>query len=262
VFIVVGHSVAQGGTISIEGSTDERGNTIPDNRTTDQSNQYNNTADPQYLPPVIFAQYGSGVKPSPFGSSTYFWGKLTQYIVQNQNVPVVMLNAAFGGTSLEHWYKSALNIPFVDGFVNGNIRMPYINLYHALKQYVKHTGVRGILSDHGANDWPNPDSNQVFTYYKTWVDQARTDLGHGALAVVVNRQTPAGNTGIRTAQQRMINEVSNCFAGPDYDTMAPGDRYDGTHLSEQGCWTAAQMWANALSGGFFSSSQPYLPTFP
>ena len=78
----------------------------------------------------------------------------------------------------------------------------------------------------------------------------------------MNRQTPAGNVGIRTAQQRMINEVPNCFAGPDYDTMAPEDRYDGTHLSEQGCWTAAQKWADALNGGFFSSSQPYLPTFP
>jgi len=177
---------------------------------------------------------------------------------------VMLLNAAFGGTSLEHWYKSALSIPFVDGFVNGNIRMPYINLYHSLKQYVKHTGVRGILSDHGQNDWPNPDSNQVFTYYKTWVEQARNDLGHASLAIVVNRATPppGSNTGIRAAQQRMIDEVSNCFAGPDYDTMAPADRYDGVHLSEQGCWTAAQMWANALNGAFFSSSQPYLPTFP
>ena len=60
----------------------------------------------------------------------------------------------------------------------------------------------------------------------------------------------------------MISQVPNCFAGPDYDTMAPGDRYDGIHLSEQGCWAAAQKWADALNGGFFSSSQPYLPTFP
>lgn len=262
VFIVVGHSVAQGGDISIEGSTDERGITIPDNRTTETSNLYNDTADPQYMPPVIFAQYGSGVKPAPFGSSTYFWGKLSQHVAQNRNVPVIVYNAAFGGTSLEHWYKSALGIPFDHGFVKSSIRMPYINLYNTLKQYIKHTGVRAVLADQGANDWPNPDSNQVFTYYKTWVDQARADLGYGPLAIVVNRHTPSGNTGIRDAQMRMVNEVPNCFVGPDYDTLAPGDRYDGIHLSEQGCWAAAQKWADALNDGFFSSSQPYLPTFP
>jgi len=94
------------------------------------------------------------------------------------------------------------------------------------------------------------------------VDQARIDLGHAALAIVVNRHTPGGNAGIRTAQQRMINEVPNCFTGPDYDTLAPADRYDGIHLSEQGCRAAAQRWADALHGGFFSSSQPYLPSFP
>ena len=263
VFIVVGHSVAQGGDISIEGSTDERGITIPDNRSTEQSNNYNNTADPQYLPPLGFAQYGSGVTPSPFGSSTYFWGKLAQQVAQTQNVPVLMLNAAFGGTSLEHWYKSALGIPFDHGFVKSSIRMPYINLYNTLKHYINHTGVRAVLADQGANDWPNPDSNQVFTYYKTWVDQARIDLGYGSLAIVVNRHTPGGNAGIRTAQMRMINEVPNCFTGPDYDTLAPADRYDGIHLSEQGCWAAAQKWADAVNGGgFFSSSQPYLPSFP
>jgi len=262
VFIVVGHSVAQGGTINIEGSTDERGNTIPDNRTTETSNLYNDTADPQYMPPVIFAQYASGVKPAPFGGGSYFWGKLSQDVAQNQNVPVIVYNAAFGGTSLEHWYKSALGIPFDHSFVKSSIRMPYINLYNTLKQYIKHTGMRAVLSDQGANDWPNPDSNQVFTYYKTWVDQARADLGYGALAIVVNRHTPSGNTGIRDAQMRMVNEVPNCFVGPDYDTLAPDDRYDGIHLSEQGCWAAAQKWADALNGGFFSSSQPYLPTFP
>jgi hypothetical protein len=67
---------------------------------------------------------------------------------------------------------------------------------------------------------------------------------------------------IRQVQMKMINEAGNCFTGPDYDTLAPEDRYDGTHLSEQGEWKAASMWAAALDGGFFSSSQPYLPTFP
>jgi hypothetical protein len=262
IFIVVGHSVAAGGSINIEGSTDERAVTIPDNRTADQHNQYNATADPQYLPPAVFTQYASGVTPAPFGAGTYFWAKFAQYVAQNQNVPVIVYNAAFGGTSLEHWSKSSQGIWFDHSFVNANIRMPYINLYNSLKQYIKLTGIRAILADQGANDWPNTDLNQVYGYYKTWVDQARSDLDFGSLGVVVNRHTPAGNAVIRQVQMKMINEAGNCFTGPDYDTLAPEDRVDGIHLSEQGEWKAASMWAAALDGGFFSSSQPYLPTFP
>jgi hypothetical protein len=263
VFVVVGHSVAAGGSINIEGSTDERGNTIPDNRTTDQHNQYNDTAAPQYLPPVAFGQYSNGVVPAPFGGGTYFWAKFAQHVVQSQNVPVILYNAAFGGTSLEHWHKSALGLPFDHSFVKSSIRMPYINLYNTLKYYINHTGIRAVLADQGANDWPNNDSNQVFEYYKTWVNQARADLGYGSLAIVVNRHTPGGNAGIRQAQQRMVSEVAHCFNGPDYDTLAPADRYDGIHLSDQGCWAAAQKWADAVNGGgFFGSSQPYLPSFP
>lgn len=262
VFVVVGHSVAAGGTINIEGSTDERGNTIPDNRSTDQHNLYNDTADPQYLPPVVFSQYSNGVVPAPFGGGTYFWAKLAQYVAQNQNVPVIVYNAAFGGTSLEHWAKSSQGIPFDHSFVKSSIRMPYINLYNTLKYYINHTGMRAVLADQGQNDWPNQDFNQVFGYYQTWVNQARADLGYGPLAIVVNRATAGGNPIIRQMQEAMISQVPNCFAGPDYDTMAPGDRYDGIHLSEQGCWVAAHKWADALNGAFFANSQPYLPTFP
>src|SRR6185295_10522165 len=89
VFIVVGHSVAAGGSINLQGSTDERGITIPDNRSTDVQNQYNDTADPQYMPPRVYTQYSDGVKPAPFGGGTYFWAKFAQYVAQNQNVPVM-----------------------------------------------------------------------------------------------------------------------------------------------------------------------------
>ncbi|HYE99612.1 MAG TPA: sialate O-acetylesterase [Planctomycetota bacterium] len=259
VFVVVGHSVAQGQDIHIEGSSDERAVTIPDTRSAEERDRYNATADPRHLPPFRFSAYTSGVTPSPYGSGTYFWGKFSQYVVESRNVPVVLLNAAFGGTSLEHWAKSSQGIAFPHSFVNSGIRMPYINLYNSLKHYVNHTGVRAVLADQGQNDWPNPDANQVFEYYRTWVDQARADLGHAALAVVVNRQTAMGNRAIRDAQERMIREVPHCYPGPDYDTLAPSDTHDGVHLSAQGCWTAARKWADALGDGFFSASRPYVP---
>jgi regulation of enolase protein 1 (concanavalin A-like superfamily) len=257
VFVVVGHSVAHTGVDNIAGASDDRVNTIPLLGGAMQDN-YTNTGDPQYLPRA-FGQYGSGVSPAPFGGNNYFWARFAEILAQRRIVPVIVYNAAFGGTSLEHWAKSSQGILFEHGFVNSSIRMPYINLYNALKTLVQSTGVRAILADQGANDWPNPDEDQVLGYYQRFVDQARADLGHGALAVVVNRATPFMTVSlIRRVQERMI-ATSNCFAGPDYDTLAPEDRYDGTHLSLAGQSKAAQMWSDALTDGFFASSQPWVP---
>ena len=59
-----------------------------------------------------------------------------------------------------------------------------------------------------------------------------------------------------------MTQYAGCFTGPDYDTLAPEDRSDGIHLSASGEWKAAAMWANAVGGGFLSSSQPWLPSSP
>jgi hypothetical protein len=59
-----------------------------------------------------------------------------------------------------------------------------------------------------------------------------------------------------------MSQTAYCFVGPDYDTLATEDRVDGIHLSASGEWKAAAMWAAALGNGVFSSSQPYLPSFP
>lgn len=263
VFAVSGHSVAAGGEINIDGAADDRANTIPVDNGSATFQNYLATGDPQYLPgPGAFGQFGNGVKPAPFGGGTYFWAKFAEYVSQRRNVPVVVYNAAFGGTSLEHWAKSSQGIWFEHSFVNASIRMPYINLYNVLKIYIPHTGIRAILSDHGQNDWPEPNADVILGNYQTWVNQARSDLGFGQLAIVVNRATPnLDRPAVRNAQERMA-QSADCFAGPDYDTLAPGDRYDGVHLSASGCWAAATKWADALNDSFFSSSTPYLPAAP
>jgi hypothetical protein len=257
VFVVVGHSVAHTGVDNIAGASDDRVNTIPLLGGTMHDN-YNNTGDPQYLPRA-YGHYGSGVSPAPFGGNNYFWSRFAEILSQRKNVPVIVYNAAFGGTSLEHWSKSSQGIQFEHGFVKSSIRMPYINLYNALKTLVQPTGVRAILADQGANDWPNPDEDQVLGYYQTFVNQARADLGHGSLAVVVNRATPFMTVHlIRRVQERMIG-TSSCFAGPDYDTLAAEDRYDGIHLALSGQSKVAQMWSDALTDSFFANSQPWQP---
>ncbi len=259
VFIVVGHSVAHGGRTNLAGATDDRVNTIawPANAAAARKD-YERTADTQFLPPLMGTLFSDEVAPAPFGHGTYFWAQFAERVARSQDVPVLLLNAAFGGTSLEHWAKSARGEAFEHSFVKSPIRMPYINLHHALRQYAAATGVRAILADQGQNDWPETDGNKVFDNYVAWVKQARDDLGFPELAIVVNRATPPGTrTTIRQVQERMIREVPHCFAGPDYDTFAKADRYDGVHLSESGMAKAAQMWADALTANFFQRATPY-----
>ncbi len=265
VFIVVGHSVAQGGDTNLAGATtDDRVNTIAwpaDSGAVRR--EYERTADPQFLPPAQGTHFSDGVVPAPFGHGTYFWAQFAERVAQTQDVPVLLLNAAFGGTSLEHWARSARGEPFGHSFVKSELRMPYINLYHALRRYAAVTGVRAILADQGQNDWPETDGGKVFANYATWVAQARSDLSFPELAVVVNRANPPGTrTTIREVQERVIREIPFCFPGPDYDTLAPVDRYDGVHLSAPGLTNAARLWAEALPAAFFQRVKPYQPTAP
>ncbi|MDB6132464.1 MAG: hypothetical protein JWM59_707 [Verrucomicrobiales bacterium] len=258
VFVVVGHSVAHGGEINLPGAEDDRINTIalpPGDR--ESRRQYQSTGDPRFLPEVVGSHFGSNVQPAPAGHGTYFWAAFAEHVAREQNVPVLLLNAAFGGTSLEHWAKSARGAPFDHPFVNASIRMPYIRLEHALTKYGAVTGLRAVLADHGQNDWPEKDVEKILTNYKAWIDQARKDAGFPNLAVVVNRQSPPGDMGrIRRVQQRMIAEDPYCFPGPDYDTLAPEDTTDKVHLSASGAVKAARLWADALDAAFFETAQP------
>ncbi len=258
VFVVVGHSVAHGGEINLPGAQDDRVNTIalpPGD--TESKWQYTFTGDPRFLPEAVGTHFGSNVQPAPAGSGTYFWAAFAEHVAEQQNVPVLILNAAFGGTSLEHWAKSARGEPFEHSFVDSSIRMPYIRLEHALTKYCAGTGLRAILADQGQNDWPEKDENKLIANYEAWIKQARKDAGFPNLAVVVNRQSPPDAFGqIRRVQERMINDFPNCFPGPDYDTLDKEDKVDGIHLSESGERKAAQLWADAVDANFFKTAVP------
>ena len=261
VFIVVGHSVAHGGRTNLTGVTSDLANTIAWPTNSDaQRKEYERTADSQLLPGLVGAHFAGDVRPAPFGNGTYFWAQFADRVAAAQGVPVLLLNAAFGGTSLEHWAKSARGQSFEHSFVKSLLRMPYINLHHALRRYANVTGVRAILADQGQNDWPENDAGKVFTNYVTWVEQARADLAFPTLAVVVNRASPPGHRPIiRRVQEQMIREVPHCYAGPDYDTLHKSDRYDAVHFSASGLPHAAQLWADALTTTFFQEAIPYQP---
>jgi xylan 1,4-beta-xylosidase len=261
VFVVVGHSVAHGGQINLPGAEDDRVNTIalPAGDMASKR-RYKFTGDAQYLPEAVGTHFASNVEPAPVGRGTYFWAAFAEHVAKEQQVPVLLLNAAFGGSSLEHWAKSARGEPFEHGFIRSSARMPYIQLEHALTKYCAVTGLRAILADQGQNDWPERDEDKITTNYKAWIEQARKDSGFPDLAVVVNRQSPPDGFGqIRRVQDRMIKEVPHCFPGPDYDTLAKEDTTDKVHLSESGARKAVRLWADALDANFFKAAMPLQP---
>lgn len=260
VFLITGHSVAQGGDINIEGATDDRVSTIRIQEKSERFETYLKTADPQYLPELQFVQAATGIAHAPFGHNNYFWSKFGELLAQKENVPVLIYNAGFGGTSLEHWAKSTQNIQFEHGFVRSAIRMPYINVYNALIKYIPSTGIRAILSDQGQNDSGQKNADSIVQNYQIVIRQARQDLKYDQLAMVVNRQTPKGAPSVRQAQNRMAKEPY-CFPGPDYDLLLKDDTVDGVHLSASGEEKVAVMWAEALTQGFFKMSKPWLPAW-
>ena len=143
IFIVVGHSVAHGGRTNLTSATSDLVNTIAwPTGSEAQRKEYERTADLQLLPRLVGTHFAGDVRPAPFGHGTYFWAQFSDHIATAQGVPVLLLNAAFGGTSLEHWAKSSRGEQFEHSFVKSPIRMPYIHLHHALRRYATVTGVR------------------------------------------------------------------------------------------------------------------------
>lgn len=259
VFIVAGHSVAQGGKLNLPGAMEDRVNTIAWSNAAERR-EYERTGQGKFLPELVGTHFTNGIVPAPFGHGTYFWAQFAERVARKQNVPVLILNAAFGGTSLQHWARSSRGELFNHSFVRSEIRMPYVNLENALQRYATVLGVRAVLADQGQNDNRENDGNVIYSNYLAWVQQARSDLKFPELAIVVNRQTPPGNKKhIRGAQERMIREQPHCFAGPDYDLLESLDRYDGIHLSESGGFKVATMWADALDDNFFRTAKPLVP---
>src|SRR4051812_18450457 len=108
VFVVVGHSVAHGGSINLPGADDDRVSTVAlPAGDMESQRRYKATGDARFLPEPTGTQFGSGVQPAPAGRGTYFWAAFGEHVAKRQDVPVLVLNAAFGGTSLEHWARSA-----------------------------------------------------------------------------------------------------------------------------------------------------------
>lgn len=268
VFAIIGHSNAQGTSCIINGvdqcptrsgATDDRVTVVAVDQSSAEFQQYLNTADTHYLPGLAFSQLLTHSGSSPFARDAWLWGQMGDQLVQRINVPVLMYNAGFGGTTMQHNYWAAYDIPFQHSFVRYDLRMPYANLRNLMNLYVPTTGIRAVLIQHGENDRNNP-TDSTYKYYTKVIDKVRTEFNKPNLGVIVALSSfvsvPYNN--VRAAQSQVINRANyNAFPGPDLDSITTAtDRPDGLHFSPSGQANAGNRWAAAINN-VWSSITPY-----
>lgn len=257
VFLIVGHSNAQGGASPSHGSTDDRVSSAQF-LSKQQWNDYDQTADVAYLP----FNYGH-LKDTiaPFHNVPWFWGQLGDSLARKLNVPILFYGAAFGGSNMLQTYKSAYDMPFDHGFIKYGIRMPYVNIRNTLTHYAPVSGLRGILSGHGVNDGGSSTAEFKF-HSEQVVAKTRQESNLSTFPWMVAKS--AWNNGplnyILDAQTQLINEDPQTYEGPSLNQIENWGRTDNLHFNEVGQVEAARLWANAIVGSpFLSQSTSITP---
>ena len=249
VFIVAGQSNAYGGFQRVASAADDRVMCV-DFRQDSLSEQ---------LLPLRFSHvsYGSSIGPS---QPPHLWGMLGDKLTQRLNVPVLFLGAALGGTTSSQWYQSAA----------GNIgTMPNQAVYRrmgvVLLHYIARTGARAVLWHQGEGDLSSTTqqyyNNINYVISKT---RAQTGSGSGPLAWVVSRVSYiSGQTNplVIAAQNQLISNITNVFAGPATDSLTgPDNRADDVHLQGPGLIRFTNAWNQSLTTAFFQNAVPFMPT--
>lgn len=268
VFAIIGHSNAQGSGCWIDGvdqcytgpgAADDRVSVVALNQSSAEFQQYLNTADTRNLPGLAFSQLLQYSGSSPFAQDAGLWGPMGDRLVQRINVPVLLYNAGFGGTTMQMNYWAAYDIPFQHGFCRYDLRMPYANLRNLMNLYIPTTGIRAVLIQHGENDRNNP-TDSTYKYYTKVIDKVRAEFNKPNLGfiVAISSFVSVPYTNVREAQSQVINRANyNAFRGPDLDSITTtADRPDGLHFSPAGQANAGNRWAGAITN-VWSSITPY-----
>lgn len=282
VFIITGQSNAQGFLeYSSIGASDDRVNCVSyDNR------EAHSLADP---PAPTFEQLSAQSIIGPRGYGAWCWGRLGDLLAQQYNIPILFINTAWGGSTIQNWIES-----FDDGFTKSVYfdgffpkGMPYANLRIALRYYASLQGLRAILWHQGESD-NLQNSNTVRATYKRQMEQlvakTRTDTQRypawmlarasrnsdpdptcfaqcNGNADCINRcpRIFRTNDQVTGGQTDVINTFSNnVYAGPFTDPIQP-NRLDGVHFQGDGLIQLANAWYQSMSPTFFAAALPLLP---
>lgn len=253
VFIIAGQSNAQGfygyGAINPD---DDRVNCVNEFNV---SMNYNELAQPR------FSKMETNSTIGPRGQSAWYWGQMGKLLCQRLNVPVLFYNAGWEGTSSINWKESTTGNT-KSHYINAwyEDRMPYGNLLAIFNSYLSVTGARGVLWHQGEADARfNTSTANYVANLQAVINKSRQDAGHNLSWVIARASYDEFQGGVSKriidAQNRVINTVSNVFAGPNTDAIQL-NRRDGVHFFDDGHYAVAQSWADALNDHFFSQSQP------
>lgn len=246
VFIVAGQSNAFG-VQEASGAADDRVS-VADFRDNDVNEQ---------LMPVRFSHADGGTNVGP-SNPLYIWGQLGDQLVRRLQVPVLFMGAAQPGTTSEQWRKTA------EGDMgSSSLLLPYRRLGAVLFHYTARTGARAVLWHQGEGD-VGRGQQQYFDNVQFVINKSRQQANFGALAWVVSRASYSlgqSDGGVINAQNQLISNVSNVYAGPSTDGLAgPDNRADNVHFSGAGLSRLTDMWNQSLSDDFFNRSQPFSPS--
>lgn len=248
VFLIVGHSNAQGGASPSHGSTDDRVSSAQF-LSKQQWNAYDQTANVANLP-FNFGQLKDTI--APFHNEPWFWGQLGDSLAHKLNVPILFYGAAFGGSNMLQAYNAAYDIPFTHGFIKYSIRMPYVNIRNTLTHYAPVSGLRGIISAHGVNDGGSSTAEFKF-HSEQVVAKTRQEANLSTFPWMVAKS--AWNNGplnhILAAQDVLIVQDPQTYEGPNLNQIENWGRTDNLHFNEAGQVEAARLWANAIVGSPF-----------
>lgn len=244
------------------------------------------------LPCPEFVHLDANVKTAPFGNYAWCWGSFGDKIYEKLHVPVMIFNGGWSSTGIDNWKQStdpngittsAFGYTFPAGLPFGHLRL-------ALNNYVAQLGVRAVLWHQGETDnyLEQPGDNTYNRYLSgLWdvINASRNLSDKPNLAWVVaraSRFTVNGTTRVSAnvvnAQNELINndaQYPHVYQGPDtdpyYSIEYRGDeihfRGDGVTQSPDGqvysgLISLAGFWADKITPGFLSQSNPYSATPP
>ncbi len=262
VFVIAGQSNGQGRPDQTDNPApqDDRINVI-----TNFSNNDSNSQDPG-SPFPVFEKMAQVMNYAPYGINAWHWGHLGDLLTARLNVPVLFINAAYSATGVYNWAESAQGKPTVFPFaadVTMPAGMPYANLRIALQYYGNLTGVRSVLWHQG--EWDGLAGTSADKYYnelRTVIEKSRSDFSKNVSWMIARVSLyPDNNTrpSVIEGQNRAIQNVSNCFAGPETDNIQnPRNPADPWHFyGADAIKKHAQAWFdNITNSSFLSASQP------
>ncbi|MBC7892889.1 MAG: hypothetical protein H7Y12_11790 [Sphingobacteriaceae bacterium] len=228
---------------------------------------------------------GSDSCSGPTKGFRFYWGALSDLLVEHLGVPVVFHQTAYSGSQIDDWAKGSQGLTTRLGPA-----VPYGSLLAVLTKVAPQTGLRAVL-------WLQGESDQQTPLYDATLDRligkSREDAGFNVPWVVAQTSLYDGDTSpeLVQAQVRVIGYANHTrkdttggvksygdpfpgpfgrvgvFSGPFTDSLGSAFRCDNTHFGKTGQERLAQAWFEALTqpydapgpgGTFLTNSLPLL----